>query len=100
MSNRNTFSALALAVLCVPAAALAEGVVALDANDDGLLSVVEVQEVYPDVTAEQFSAMDLNADGALNDAEVQAAIEAGVMPAAPAAPDASATPTAPAAPTE
>ncbi len=52
-------------------------------NGDGLLSVTEVQAVFPDVTAEQFSAMDLNADGALDDAEVQAATEAGMMPAAP-----------------
>ena len=56
------------------------GVADLDANGDGLLSVTEVQAVYPDVTAEQYSAMDLNADGALDDAEVQSAQEAGVMP--------------------
>ena len=53
----------------------------LDANGDGLLSVAEVQAIYPDITAEQFSVMDTNADGALEEAEVQAATEAGLMPA-------------------
>ncbi|MBD3663460.1 hypothetical protein H9Q16_05970 [Sulfitobacter sp. TSTF-M16] len=62
---------------------MGSGAAELDANGDGLLSVTEVQAVYPDVTAEQFSAMDLNADGALDDSEVVAAEEAGVMPVAP-----------------
>lgn len=52
----------------------------LDANGDGMLTLDEVQAMYPDVTAETFSAMDVNADGALDDAEVVAAQEAGMMP--------------------
>lgn len=55
----------------------------IDADGDGILSIAEVQAVYPEVTAAQFSEMDLNADGALDDAEVQAAQAAGTMPAAP-----------------
>lgn len=83
MTNINKLAAIAVSALCLPAYAMGAGAVEIDANGDGLLSVTEVQAVYPDVTAEQFSAMDLNADGALDDAEVQAATEAGVMPAAP-----------------
>lgn len=57
------------------------GATEVDANGDGILSVAEVQAVYPEVTAEQFSAMDLNADGSLDNSEIQAAQEAGLMPA-------------------
>ncbi|MGC1495558.1 MAG: hypothetical protein WA790_07105 [Sulfitobacter sp.] len=83
MTRLNKLAAIALSALCMPAFAMGAGAAEVDANGDGLLSVTEVQAVYPDVTAEQFSAMDLNADGALDDAEVQAATEAGVMPVAP-----------------
>jgi hypothetical protein len=83
MTRANKLTTLALSTLCVPAFAMGAGAAELDANGDGLLSVSEVQAVYPDVTAEQFSAMDLNADGALDDTEIVAAQEAGVMPEAP-----------------
>jgi hypothetical protein len=83
MTRFNKLTAIALSALCLPAYAMGAGAAELDSNGDGLLSVSEVQAVYPDVTAEQFSAMDLNADGALDDGEVVAAQEAGVMPAAP-----------------
>ncbi len=72
---------LAITTLCLPAYAMGAGAAEVDANGDGILSVAEVQAVYPDMTTEQFSAMDLNADGALDDGEVQAAQEAGLMPA-------------------
>ncbi|MEM6304493.1 MAG: hypothetical protein AAF744_07230 [Pseudomonadota bacterium] len=80
MTRLKKLTVLAVSALCLPAYAMGSGAAELDANGDGLLSVSEVQAVYPDVTAEQFSAMDLNADGALDDAEVTAAQEAGVMP--------------------
>lgn len=83
MNRISKLTAIALSTLCLPVYAMGQGAAELDVNGDGLLSVSEVQAVYPDVTAEQFSAMDLNADGALDDAEVVAAQEAGVMPAAP-----------------
>ncbi len=51
-----------------------------DANGDGVLTIDEVQAVYPEVTVEIFSAMDVNADGTLDDTEVVAAQEAGLMP--------------------
>ena len=80
MTHVSKVTLAALTALCLPAYAMGAGVADLDANGDGLLRVAEVQAVYPDVTAEQYSAMDLNADGALDDAEVQSAQEAGVMP--------------------
>ena len=81
MTKMMKMTAAALTAFCLPAYAMGAGVADLDSNGDGLLSVTEVQAVYPDVTAEQYSAMDLNADGALDDAEVTAAQEAGMMPA-------------------
>lgn len=81
MTKTTKMTFAAIAALCLPAYAMAAGVAELDTNGDGLLSVTEVQAVYPDVTAEQYSAMDLNADGALDDAELQSAQEAGMMPA-------------------
>lgn len=52
----------------------------VDANGDGLLTLDEVQAVFPEITADSFSAMDTNSDGALDDTEVVAAQDAGVMP--------------------
>lgn len=52
----------------------------VDANGDGMLTLDEVQAVFPEITAESFSAMDANADGALDDSEVAAAQDAGMMP--------------------
>lgn len=83
MTRLNKLTTIALSSLCVPALAMGAGAAELDANGDGLLSVSEVQAVYPDVTTDQFSTMDLNADGALDDAEIVAAQEAGIMPTAP-----------------
>jgi hypothetical protein len=51
-----------------------------DTNGDGVLTIDEVQALYPDITVEQFTAMHVNADGALDDDEVVAAQEAGMMP--------------------
>lgn len=81
MIKTTQITAALLAALCLPAFAMGAGVADLDANGDGLLSIAEVQAVYPDVTADQFVAMDTNADGALEEAEVQAASDAGLMPA-------------------
>lgn len=81
MTHKMTMTAALLTALCLPAYAMGQSAAEVDANGDGLLSIAEVQAVYPDVTAEQFAAMDLNADGGLDDAEVQAATEAGMMPA-------------------
>lgn len=57
----------------------ADSTVEIDTNGDGLLTIQELQAVYPDLTAETFSAVDTNNDGALDDAEMVAAQEAGHM---------------------
>ncbi len=67
----------ALATTAFAAGSLAD----MDANGDGLLTVEEVQAVYPEMSAEQFSAIDVNADGVIDDAELGAAQEAGMIPA-------------------
>lgn len=72
-------STLAFMAITVPALAMAQS--SADANGDGVLTLDEVQAIYPDVTADGFTAMDLNADGALDGDEVAAAQEAGLMPA-------------------
>jgi hypothetical protein len=84
MTRLTRLTALTLATLGLPAFAMGSGGTDVDANGDGLLSVSEVQAVYPEITAETFSTMDLNGDGALDATEVEAATEAGMMPEAPA----------------
>ena len=61
--------------------AVAFGATEVDTNGDGVLTIDEVQAVFPEITTEAFTAMDVNADGALDDDEVVAAQEAGMMPA-------------------
>lgn len=80
MTNLKTFAAIATTALCVPAFAMGQSASSADSNEDGVLSLAEVQAVYPDVTEDIFMSADLNGDGALEDAEVQAAQEAGLMP--------------------
>lgn len=80
MTYFKSFTAIAMTALCLPAFAMGQSAVQVDANEDGMLSLEEVQAVYPEVTAEQFAAADLNGDGQLEDAEVSAAQEAGVIP--------------------
>lgn len=77
-----TFGTLLIALLGATslAYAMSEQAAAIDTNGDGVLTIDEVQAVYPDVTVESFTTMDLNADGALDEEEVTAAEEAGVMP--------------------
>ena len=76
------FIASVLAAGALATTAFAQGTLAdMDANGDGLLTVEEVQAVYPELSAEQFSSIDVNADGAIDDAELSAAQEAGLFPA-------------------
>lgn len=76
-----------LMILALPLAGLALAMTGAsaeyDANGDGVLTIDEVQAVFPDLSVETFTAMDLNADGALDEQEIAAAQEAGVMPTAP-----------------
>lgn len=52
----------------------------LDANGDGVMTIEEVQGMFPDVTPEAFSAMDTDADGVLSAEEALAGQDAGLMP--------------------
>jgi hypothetical protein len=81
MTHLKTFAAIAATALCLPAFAMGQSAVEADANADGVLSLAEVQAVYPDMTEEQFVTADLNGDSVLEDAEITAAQEAGLMPA-------------------
>ncbi|MEH6829490.1 hypothetical protein [Sulfitobacter sp.] len=81
MTRTKTFAAIAATALCMPAFAMGQSAVQADADGDGVLSLAEVQAVYPDVTEDMFTTADLNGDGMLEDAEVKAAQEAGLMPA-------------------
>lgn len=73
-----TLKPLAVLALILPASAFAAA--DIDANGDGLLTLDEVQSVFPEISTESFSAMDLNADGALDESEWVAAQEAGLLP--------------------
>ncbi len=70
---------IALAILLVSgSAAFAQE--ALDADGDGLVTLGELQAMYPDFTADQFAQADADASGGLDEAELAAAIEAGLVP--------------------
>ena len=71
---------LGLGALANSAIAMGESVIEVDANGDGLLTVDEVQAVYPDITAEVFAEIDTNNDGALDDSEMVTAQEKGLIP--------------------
>ena len=72
---------LALGALANSAIAMSDGVVEINANGDGLMTMDEVQAVYPEITAETFSQIDANGDGALDDAEMVSGQEQGLIPA-------------------
>lgn len=80
MSNLTKLSATIAIVLGVPVASLAVTAAEVDANGDGMLTIDEVQAVFPDISMDTFNAMDINADGALDTEEVASAQEAGIMP--------------------
>lgn len=71
---------LGLGVLANAAIALSENVIEVDTNHDGLMTVDEVQAVYPDITAEIFAEIDSNNDGALDDKEMVTGQERGLVP--------------------
>ena len=54
----------------------------IDTNGDGMMTIDEVQAVFPDVSAEVFAEVDTNDDGALDDAEMVAGQEQGLIPVA------------------
>ncbi len=78
MTNFTKFAAAASIAMILPA--MGTAATEVDADGDGMLTIAEVQAVYPEMTVDQFNQVDANADGMLDDAEVQAARDAGMMP--------------------
>ncbi|MDQ2088830.1 hypothetical protein [Marimonas arenosa] len=78
--TKSLASVAALSLLITPVLAMTATASETDANGDGLITIEEVQAVYPDVTAEAFSAMDIDGDGALDADEMQAAQTSGQLP--------------------
>ena len=73
-------TSLAAALLIAGSSAVFADIAALDANEDGQVTMEELVAVYPDVTAEDFSTADADASGTLDADEVAAAQEAGSIP--------------------
>lgn len=69
---------LAAVTAVFPAFAQAQTVA--DANGDGVLTLEELQAVFPEVGADSFADMDANSDGMLDQDEIAAAQEAGKIP--------------------
>ena len=80
MTHIKTCALIATTAFCLPAFAMGQNATQADSNEDGVLSLAEVQAVYPQVIEDMFITADLNGDGALEDAEITAAQEAGLMP--------------------
>jgi len=54
---------------------------ALDADGDGMVTLAELQAVYPDFSAEDFALADTDDDQMLSEDEMAVAIESGIIPA-------------------
>lgn len=52
----------------------------VDTNADGMVSLMELQAAWPQLTEADFVAWDVNADGSLDTEELSAAFEAGYIP--------------------
>ncbi len=83
MTKITTLAALIAMGIAGTAIAMSDNAKAVDVNGDGILTIDELQAVFPEVTTDSFSTLDLNADGALDDAEITAAEDAGIMPTGP-----------------
>jgi len=79
MMNRFALTMAALVTAISRALAMSNSAVEVDTNGDRVLSLEEVQAVWPSVTTEDFEKMDANADGSLDDTEIKTAEEAGMM---------------------
>ena len=73
-------TSLAAALLIAGSSAVFADIAALDANEDGQVTMEELVAVYPDVTAEDFATADADASGTLDADELAAAQEAGAIP--------------------
>ena len=73
---------IAAGLVTLPMAALAADYMAADANQDGMLSLEEVQTILPEVTTDTFMAVDTDGDGLVNADELAVAQTEGLMPEA------------------
>ncbi len=71
-----TITLIAAALTAAPALAMTE----LDANGDGVLTINELQAVYPEMTEDQFLQADGDADGLITEEELATARETGLIP--------------------
>ena len=78
-----TFTRLiAASLVTLPMAAMAADYMAADSNEDGMLSLEEVQAILPEVTTDTFMAVDADGDGLINADELAVAQTEGLMPEA------------------
>jgi len=68
-------------MIALPVLAQAADFTEMDTNEDGVLTLSELQAALPDFTEADFTAADVNADGGLNEDEMRAAQAAGILPA-------------------
>jgi hypothetical protein len=73
---------IAASLITLPVAAFAADYMAADANQDGMLSLEEVQAILPEVTTDTFMAVDADGDGLINADELAVAQTEGLMPEA------------------
>ncbi len=78
--TKSPFATGAALMLVLPVMAQAAEFTAMDTNQDGYLTVSELQAALPDLSEDDFNAVDVNADGVLNEAEVAAAQSEGIFP--------------------
>jgi len=72
---------LGMGVAANSAIAMSEDTAQIDTNGDGVMTIDEVQAVFPDVTAEAFAEADTDDDGSLTDEEMVSAQDQGLIPA-------------------
>lgn len=71
-----------LVAFVLPAAAIADMAMKMDADGDGAVTMSEFNEAMPDAGTEVFAEIDADANGALSEAEIAAATESGLLPGA------------------
>lgn len=73
---------IAASLVSLPMAAMAADYMAADSNQDGMLSLEEVQAILPEVTTDTFMQVDTDGDGLVNADELAVAQSEGLMPEA------------------
>ncbi|SNS58550.1 hypothetical protein [Antarctobacter heliothermus] len=73
------FTTATVALLSLPA--FAQDMAGPDTDGDGLVTLMEAQTAYPELSQDDFDQADANADGFLDGDELQAAMDGGLIPA-------------------